>query len=84
MVGWAVGVEGRGEAGLKIRMPVGVLRLPGRELGAFAHNQPDRIDACHRTKPNDTDAQLCVAHDFPGVGIQRLKIPDGGFVELSG
>lgn len=65
--------SGRGQAGLRrqvrqgrrqghrrSRRAAGLLRLPGRGLDPFAHNESHRVDVCHRA-PSDQ------SHQGPGV-----------------
>jgi len=44
--------------------------LPSWLLRAYPHHQPDRIDICHRAPSHHPHAQLRLARDVPGTGLQ--------------
>ncbi len=52
------------------RRPAGVLRLPGRALGAYPHHQPDRVDLCHGASAHQAITQLRLARHHLGDGLQ--------------
>ena len=50
----------------------GLLRLPGRALGAPADHEPDRVDLRHRQAAHGQDPRLPVAPDHAHHGLQAL------------
>ena len=54
--------------------PPGLLRLPGRALGAPAHHQPDRIYVRHGQAPHEGHQGARVEGGRPGDGLQADRV----------
>ena len=65
--------QGRRETDEGPRHLARLLRLPGRALGAPAHDEPDRVDLCHRAPSYYPHPQLRLARHLPRSCLQAYR-----------